>query len=158
EDLLVQPMRHLLLVGAYRDNEVDAAHPLMRKLAAIRESGAEVQPIALSPLKREDLAQLISDALRCEPQRAMPLAQLVHEKTAGNPFFASQLVVALVEEGSILFDPDAARWTWDLGSIEVENYTENVVDLMGGKVSRLPFAAQTALKELACLGNAAEIP
>ena len=85
-------MQHLLLIGAYRDNEVTAAHPLMRKLEAIRSAGANVQEITLAPLAAEDVEQLIADALRCEPERAAPLAQLVHEKTAGNPFFLIQFL------------------------------------------------------------------
>ena len=79
-----------LLIGAYRDNEVDAAHPLMRKLDAIRGAGATVHNIVLAPLSHGDLGQLIADSLRCEPQRAKPLVQLLQEKTGGNPFFASQ--------------------------------------------------------------------
>ena len=88
EDLLTPPgVPHLMLIGAYRDNEVTAAHPLTRKLEAIRNAGANVHEIALAPLACEDVRQLVADALRCEPERADPLAQLVHEKTAGNPFF-----------------------------------------------------------------------
>jgi len=157
EELLVEPVvPHLLLVGAYRDNEVDAAHPLMRKLSPIREVGVNVHEIALLPLKHEDLTQLIADALHCERRRAQPLSRLVHEKTAGNPFFANQFILALVEQGLIAFDESAARWAWDLEPIQARGYTENVVDLMVGKLSRLPFTTQQALKELACLGNAAE--
>ena len=108
EDLLTRPdVQHLMLIGAYRDNEVDAAHPLMRKLEAIRKAGRErSQEITLAPLAREDLEQLIADALRCEPERAAPLAQLVHEKTAGNPFFVIQFLSALAEEGLLTFDHD----------------------------------------------------
>ena len=97
-------LAHLLVVGAYRDNEVYPAHPLMQKLAAIREAGATVQEICLAPLGSGDMAHLIADALHCEPQRAGSLAQLIHEKTAGNPFFAIQFIHALVEEGLITFD------------------------------------------------------
>ena len=68
EDLLTRSdLQHLMLIGAYRDNEVDAAHPLTRKLDAIRQAGAQVQEIRLAPLARDDLGQLIADALRCEP-------------------------------------------------------------------------------------------
>src|SRR5882672_4419819 len=96
EDLVTHPdVHHLMLIGAYRDNEVDSAHPLMRKLEAIRQAGERVQDIILAPLAREDLGRLIADSLRCEPERAAPLAQLVHEKTAGNPFFAIQFISAL---------------------------------------------------------------
>ena len=93
EDLLTRSdLQHLMLIGAYRDNEVDAAHPLMRKLDAIKTAGGTVAEITLAPLAREHLGQLIADALRCEPERAAPLAQLVHEKTGGNPFFAIQFL------------------------------------------------------------------
>src|SRR5262249_5690534 len=93
EDLLTRSdLRPLLLLGAYRDNEVDPSHPLIRKLDAIRNAGAAVHEIGLAPLAHEDLAQLIADALCCQPARAAPLAQLVHEKTAGNPFFLIQFL------------------------------------------------------------------
>ena len=108
EDLLTQPdVQHLMLIGAYRDNEVNSTHPLMRKLEAIRQAGAIVQEIVLAPLAREDLGQLIADSLHCEPERAAPLAQLVHEKTAGNPFFAIQFISALAEEALLTFDHGA---------------------------------------------------
>jgi PAS domain S-box-containing protein len=157
EDLLTAPdVRRLMLIGAYRDNEVNSAHPLMRKLDAIRRAGAHVQEIVLAPLTRDDLGRLIADSLRCEPERAAPLAQLVHEKTAGNPFFAIQFLSALVEEALITFDHGAARWSWDPHRIHAKGYTDNVVDLMVGKLSRLPANAQKALRQLACLGNRAE--
>src|SRR6202040_2804392 len=118
EDLLTQPdVRHLMLIGAYRDNEVTAAHPLMRKLDAIKTAGGKVAEITLAPLAREHLGQLIADALRCEPTRAAPLAQLVHEKTGGNPFFAIQFMFSLAEEGMLTFDHDAARRAWDINRI-----------------------------------------
>ncbi|MBV8352120.1 MAG: AAA family ATPase, partial [Verrucomicrobia bacterium] len=91
EDLLRQPdMQHLMLIGAYRDNEVNSAHPLMRKLETIRQARAIVQEIILAPLTCEDLGRLIADSLQCESERVTSLAQLIHEKTAGNPFFAIQ--------------------------------------------------------------------
>ena len=105
----------------------------------------------------EHLGQLIADALRCESERAAPLAQLVHEKTAGNPFFAIQFISSLVEEGLLTFDHDGARWSWDLDRIHAKGYTDNVVDLMVGKLTRLPTETQKALQQLACLGNIAEI-
>ena len=149
-------VRHLLLVGAYRDNEVNEAHPLVRKLKAIRKAGSRVHDIVLSPLTRADLGRLIADSLHCELEHADPLAQLVHEKTAGNPFFAIQFVFALAEEELLTFDRGAARWCWDLNRIHAKGYTDNVVDLMVGKLNRLPVDTQTALKQLACMGNSAE--
>ncbi|MFL9922432.1 AAA family ATPase [Paraburkholderia fungorum] len=149
-------LQHLMLIGAYRDNEVTTAHPLMRTLEAIKAGRGKVEEISLVPLARRDLGQLIADALRCEPARAAELAQLVHEKTGGNPFFAIQFLTALADEGMLAFDHDAARWSWELERIHAKGYTDNVVDLMVGKLSRLPAEAQTALQQLACLGNIAD--
>src|SRR5262249_29516253 len=157
EDLLTQvDVRHLLLIGAYRDNEVDSAHPLMRKLEAIRKAGAIVQDIVLAPLTHNDLGQLIADSVHCELDRAAPLAQLIHEKTTGNPFFTIQFISALAEEGLLTFDYGEARWSWDLNRIHAKGYTDNVVDLMVEKLNRLPVETQNALQQLACLGISAE--
>src|SRR6266404_6218779 len=157
-DLLTQAdVQHLLVIGAYRDNEVDSVHPLMRKLDAIRKAGAFVQEISLAPLAREDLKRLIADTLSCASGNAAPLARLVHEKTGGNPFFVIQFISALAEEGLLRFDHDAARWRWELDRLHAKGYTDNVVDLMVGKLTRLPVQTQAALQQLACLGNIAKI-
>src|SRR6516165_12838104 len=128
----------------------------MHKLDAIRKAGAPVPEIVLAPLGRADLAQLIKDALRCEGQRASALAELIHEKTEGNPFFAIQFIASLVEEGLLTFDYAAGQWSWDLNGIRTKGYTDNVVDLMVGKLNRLPVETQQALQLLACVGNSAE--
>jgi PAS domain S-box-containing protein len=157
EDLLTQPdVRHLLLIGAYRDNEVDSAHPLMRKLDAIRQAGATVREIVLAPLARDDLERLIADSLHCEPARVAPLAELAHEKTGGNPFFAIQFVSSLAEEGLLTFDHANGRWSWELDRIHAKGYTDNVVDLMVGKLNRLSVGTRRALQQLACMGISAE--
>ncbi|WP_018420701.1 PAS domain S-box protein [Paraburkholderia tuberum] len=157
-DLLTRSdLQHLMLIGAYRDNEIDAAHPLMRKLGAIRQAGAHMQEIHLAPLGRDDVGQLIADALRCEASGPAPLAQLVHEKAAGNPFFVIQFLQALAEEGLLRFDHKAARWLWDLDRIDDKGYTDNVVDLMVGKLTRLPVETLNALQQFAGFGNIAEL-
>src|SRR5208337_65510 len=150
-------VRHLLLVGAYRDNEVGPAHPLLRTLEAIRKADARVHEIVLAPLRLDDVGQLVADTLHCEPERARPLVQLVHDKTGGNPFFAIQFFTALAEEGLLAFDPVALAWQWNIDRIRARSYTDNVVDLMAGKLKRLSATTQEALKQLACLGNVAEI-
>ena len=150
-------VRHLLLVGAYRDNEVGPAHPLMRTLEAVRDAGARQHEIVLAPLGIDDVGRLVADALHYEPERSLPLAQLVHEKTGGNPFFAIQFFTALADEGLLTFDPVARAWQWDIDCIRARSYTDNVVDLMAGKLKRLSANTQEALKDLACLGNVGEI-
>ncbi len=157
EDLLTQSdVRHLLLIGAYRDNEVNSTHPLIRKLQAIRQAEAKVREIALAPLAVEDLERLLADSVHCELERAAPLARIIHEKTAGNPFFAIHFISALAEESLLTFDHDERRWSWDLNRIRAKGYTDNVVDLLIGKLNRLPVETQRALQLLACMGNSAE--
>jgi PAS domain S-box-containing protein len=157
EDLLIQgDVRHFLLVGAYRDNEVTATHPLMRRLEVIRKSGVRVSEITLAPLTDKDVEQLAADALRREPAGTAALAHLVHAKTGGNPFSVIQFMSSLAEEGLLVFDHGAARWEWDLGRIGAKGRTDNVVDLMVARLTRLPNETQRALQPLACLGNFAE--
>ena len=153
-DVLTQAdVRDLILIGAYRGSEVDATHPLARKLAAIRSSGAKVSEIKLAPLQLEHVRQLIADALHCDPVLSAPLAQLVYARTDGNPFFAIQFLHAFADEGLLAFDPEAQRWKWDLQRIHSKGYADNVVDLMVGKLARAPPATRRALEDLACLGN-----
>jgi PAS domain S-box-containing protein len=158
EHLVTHPeVRHLLLIGAYRDNEVGPAHPLLRTLDGIRDAGARVEEIVLTPLGLDDIGQLAADALHCWPEGARPLAELVREKTSGNPFFAIQFLTALNEEGLLAFDPAAPAWRWDIDRIRAKGYTDNVVDLMAEKLERLSVPTREALKLLACLGNVADV-
>lgn len=158
DDLVTHPeTRHLLVVGAYRDNEVPPSHPLMKALDRARRDGARVSNIVLGPLSREHLTALVSDAFRCRREDAAELAELVHEKTDGNPFFAVQFLSALHEERLIELDQGAEAFRWDVAKIREKGFTDNVIDLMVGKLVRLPPGTQEALKHLACLGSAADV-
>jgi PAS domain S-box-containing protein len=158
EQLVTDPNgRHLLLIGAYRDNEVTSNHPLMLTLAAIRKTHAIVHQIELEPLSLADVNRLLSDALRCELGHVRPLAKLVHEKTGGNPFFTIQFLTNLAEEHLLEFEAREAAWRWDLNRIRAKGFTDNVVDLMITKLRRLPATTQEALKQLSCLGNSVKI-
>jgi PAS domain S-box-containing protein len=157
EDLLSQSdLRNLLLIGAFRDNEVTAVHPLVRKLETIRATG-RVQDIKLAPLTTEDLGNLVADSLCCDDEQAASLAALVHAKTGGNPFFVVQFLHALADEGLLAFDRERARWCWDLGAIHAKQYTDNVVELLAEKLTRLPLDTLDAIRQLACLGNVANV-
>ncbi|WP_437821536.1 sensor histidine kinase [Sorangium sp. So ce1078] len=157
-DLVTHPeTRHLLVIGAYRDNEVTPSHPLMLALNQTREEGARVSDIVLGPLSRDNLAALVSDALHCSHEDAAPLSNVVHEKTAGNPFFVIQFLTALHEERLIEFDERAEAFRWDVAKIREKGFTDNVAALVVGKLARLPPSAQGALKQLACLGNTADV-
>ena len=162
ERLVTDPdVRHVLLIGAYRDNEVSSSHPLMRTLAAIRDAGARAQEIVLAPLGLDDVERLVADALHCGPNSAGPLALLVHEKTGGNPFFAIQFLTALAEEGLLRFDRGSTRarrpgsGTW-IGFAPRATPTTWWISCWGS-CGDCPHHTQTALQQLACLGNVAEI-
>src|ERR1700690_947235 len=118
----------LLLVGAYRDNEVSPSHPLMRTLGAIREAGAPAHDIVLAPLSVAEVGRLVADALHCQAERAEPLAQLVHEKTGGNPFFAIQFLLMLGDELLLTYEVREGGWAWDVNRIRAKGYTDNVGD------------------------------
>jgi PAS domain S-box-containing protein len=157
EDLLTQgDLHHLMLIGAYRDNEVDARHPLRRKLDAIKEGGGRIHELALGPLAQAQIEQMLADTLHCEPEDGATLAELVYEKTGGNPFFVMQFLTSLSEDGLLRFDHGNARWSWDIELIHAKRHMDNVVDLMVCKLARLPLETQQALAQLACLGNVAE--
>ena len=157
EDLLTQTdLRHLLLIGAYRDNEVSSTHPLIQKLHVIRQAGAIVQEIVLTPLGHKDLGRLCADSLHSDPKQTASLAQLIHKKTAGNPFFTIQFVSELADERLLTFDYERGSWCWDLSQIYAKGYTANVVELMVGKLTRLSAATQQSLQQFACLGSNAE--
>ncbi|MGZ3236217.1 MAG: AAA family ATPase [Burkholderiaceae bacterium] len=154
-------LRHLLLIGAYRQNEIDEAHPLALSLVSLRQRKGLVHEITLSALTLEDVTSLITDTLSCDPVRALPLATLVHEKTAGNPFFTRQFLLTLYEEKLLTLDTQAdpsRAWKWNIARIYAKGITDNVVELMVEKLQRLPAAALDLLKYLACLGNGATIP
>ncbi|WP_236169164.1 trifunctional serine/threonine-protein kinase/ATP-binding protein/sensor histidine kinase [Pseudomonas atacamensis] len=158
EDLLSRAETpHLLLVGAYRDNEVDGDHPLSRTLKTLHHAGVHIDEIRLAPLAGAHIEQLISESLRCPPASIVALARLVLDKTAGNPFFVIQFLHALAEEKLLTYEPACQRWRWDVHLINGKGYTDNVVDLMVGKLARLPQETRQALQQLACLGNVARL-
>jgi predicted ATPase/transcriptional regulator with GAF, ATPase, and Fis domain len=152
--LLTTPsVRNLFLIGAYRENEVGPGHPLARLLAEMRGAGAAVHEIVLPPLEISHLTDLILDALRCDPAQAAALARLVLSKTGGNPFFLTQFLKLLHEEGLIWFDHGAGRWAFDLERIERAPMTDNVIDLMAGKLKKLAPPTRQAIALAACVGN-----
>jgi PAS domain S-box-containing protein len=159
EHLATSPgLGHVLIVGAYRDNEVTASHPLARALAAMRSAGVSLRELTLQPLRLEDVTQLVADTLQTDTAHAEPLAQVVHERSQGNPFFAIQFFTELADDGSLVFDSASRGWTWDTDRIRERGFASSVVKLMLGKLARLPAVTQLALRQLACLGNTAAAP
>jgi predicted ATPase/signal transduction histidine kinase len=158
EDLLTRPeARHLCVIGAYRDNEVSSAHPLLLTVSKARETGAPISHIALGPLASGDTRALVSDALHCRLEDAEPLANLVQEKTAGNPFFIVQFLTALDAERLVAFDLSAGSWRWDVEKIRQKGFTDNVVELMVERLKRFQTPTQEVLEQLASIGNSADV-
>lgn len=158
EELLTRSdVKYLLLIGAYRSNEVDASHPLTARLQSIKTAGGRVQEMTLAPLARSHIEQLLAESSQSERSCIAPLAQLILDKTAGNPFFVIQFLQTLVEQGLLAYDHEVRRWVWDADCIDAQGYTDNVADLMIGKLARLPAQTQQVLQQLACLGNVADL-
>jgi len=157
EHVATQPdLGHLLLVGAYRDNEVGPSHPLRRTLDAIRGAGVAVEELRLAPLAAEDVRSLVADALHCPRLEAGPLAEIIHGKTAGNPFFTQQFLHFLEDEQLLVFDAARAVWIWDRERIREQHITDNVAEMVVEKLERLPADTSEILQRMACLGSAVD--
>ncbi|MBD0313934.1 MAG: AAA family ATPase, partial [Microcoleus sp. T3-bin5] len=119
--------RYLLLIGAYRDNEVFPAHPLMLTLAEIQKGESKVNTITLAPLAQADLNCLVADTLACSTALALPLTELVYQKTQGNPFFSTQFLKSLDEDGLIEYNFEARYWQCDIARVRTLALTDDVV-------------------------------
>ncbi|MDY6802367.1 MAG: ATP-binding sensor histidine kinase [Cyanobacteriota bacterium] len=143
----------LLLIGAYRDNEVDATHPLMLTVGEMEKAGTKINSLILENLGLEDVKRLISDTFKCLSYEGESLAELLLAKTNGNPFFITQLIESLFEEQLLIFDGSIGSWGWEIEEITKVGITDNVVDLMVGKIHKLPSSTRDILKLAACIGN-----
>ncbi|MEH2037902.1 trifunctional serine/threonine-protein kinase/ATP-binding protein/sensor histidine kinase [Nostoc sp.] len=143
----------LLLIGAYRDNEVSTAHQLMLTLAEIRKANATIHSITLAPLSKASLNQLVVDTLSCSSKTAQPLMQLVYQKTQGNPFFATHFLKVLYEDGLITFNFAQGYWQCDIAAVKALALTDDVVEFVALQLQKLPAATQNVLKLAACIGN-----
>ncbi|GAB1541621.1 AAA family ATPase [Scytonema sp. NUACC21] len=153
--------QYLLMIGAYRDNEVNAAHPLMMTLDEMTKADAIVKTIKLQPLNINHVNQLLADTLNSELTTVQPLAKLLFNKTVGNPFFLAQLLKSLYQENLLLYSLCQSqsegrilgKWHWDIDTIQNVDITDNVVELMIGKIKKLNNNSQNVLKLAACIGN-----
>ncbi|NET29953.1 ATP-binding sensor histidine kinase [Okeania sp. SIO1I7] len=150
--------KYLFLIGAYRDNEISPTHPLVMTLNAIRTQSesmnyAQINQINLTPLKFENINQLIAETLYNDRVSVQPLAKLVESKTGGNPFFVNEFMKTLYQENLLKFDSEQIRWEWNMEQITALDITDNVVELMIGKLEKLPTLTQKVLSLVACVGN-----
>ena len=149
--------RHVLLLGAYRDTEVDDGHPLTRAVVELKAQGVAVRAVALGPLADRDVAQLLSDALHAEHDGLSELAAAARRKTGGNPFFVRRFLTDLNDRGLISLDPSSGQWRWDLAAITALDLTDNVVELICANLSTLPAETRAALQAASVIGNVFEL-
>lgn len=145
--------RYLYLIGAYRDNEVDGTHPLSTMLEELTKAGKTVNKIHVKPLSQEDLIRLIADSFFITGEKTNELAGLVFSKTQGNPFFIIEFLKTLYQENLLSFDFNSNTWVWDVKKIKDKDITDNVVDLMTGKIQKLSTSTQNILKLASSIGN-----
>ncbi len=145
--------QHFLIIGAYRENEVDDTHPLMMAIAEFKKMGMTLNTLTLANLSQADVSHLVSEALKCETTYASPLVQLIYEKTQGNAFFTHQFLQSLYENNLLQFNFEHYQWQWDIEQIAAQKMTANVVELMASKISKLPEKTAMVLQLAACMGN-----
>jgi diguanylate cyclase (GGDEF)-like protein len=145
--------RSVLIVGAYRDNEVRAGDPLWQSIRAFERSQARIEHLHLGPIPESEVLHLVADTLHASPGDVAPLAELCFEKTRGNPFFLGQFLHSLHDQGDIAYDRERGRWRWDLARIRERGMTDNVVSLLLGKLVTLPPATRELLARAAHLGG-----
>lgn len=148
-----QELGYFLLLGAYRDNEVDAYHPLMLMIEELTAAGVNVSDLTLKPLQLDHINQLVSESVGQDKEKTHALAQTILTKTAGNPFFINQFLKNSAEIGLLSFDAQQKSWQWDTKKIAHQPSCDNVIDLMVAKMARLPTVTQDLLRLSACIGN-----
>ena len=142
----------LLVLGAYRDNEVDARHPLSKMIRSVAEQQAPVERLELRDLSREDVDAFVGDMLGGQDDAA-GLSAFLFAKTEGNPFFLHRLVANLYEGRQLAFDPRRRRWGWNSEALDEAVVSDNVVDFLISRMRQLPAAAQRLIHLAACVGR-----
>ena len=145
--------QNFYFIGAYRNNEISDSHPLFASLKSIKNKGVPLQTITLKPISETHLCHLISDTLQENIDHVKLLAQIIHNKTRGNPFFIRQFLETLNEDGFLSYDYENGRWQWDIEKITTQSITDNVVDFMSAKVLKLSDNSQQILQLASCIGN-----
>ncbi len=154
EHLLTDPStHHILVLGAFRDNEIDGSHPLVHTFEQLRRAKVRLEEIVLRPLGLDHTVALTADSVRRSALEVRALAQLIYDKTGGNPFFVIQFFNELLRDGLLRFDASEWRWCWDLDRIRQRGYTDNVAELMVARLARLPVETRELVQLAACVGN-----
>ncbi|WP_322112031.1 ATP-binding protein [Aerosakkonema funiforme] len=155
--LLMADTGYLFIIGAYRDNEVYPGHPLMLTLSDIQKARATINTITLAPLSKVEVNKLVADTLKCPEDLAENLSGLIYQKTQGNPFFATQFLKALHQDGLIKFDFELGCWQCDISEVTMQSVTDDVVTFMSLQLRKLPPSTQEVIKLAACIGNSFDL-
>jgi histidine kinase len=146
--------QHLLLVGSYRDNEVEAGHVLRPALREIRALAPDcIDELTLAPLTPEALGELVASTLSTDLASCAELTDVIGEKSHGNPFFAGEVLTALYQQGAVRFDSERGQWAWEMDAVRAASVADNVIDLMVRRLAALGATALDTLKLAACLGS-----
>ena len=146
-------MQYFYFIGAYRNNEISATHPLFDTMASIKQKSVPVHTITLKPISEANIAHFLSDTLQADIDRVKFLTQIIHDKTRGNPFFIRQFMEAMHKEGCFAYDYENGRWHWDVEQIAAQSITDNVADFMAAKVSKLGDSSRKTLQLASCIGD-----
>lgn len=150
--------RMLLLVLAYRDNEITEGHPLPFVLGEIERAKAiPISRVTLTSLGKADVRQLLAETFHRPEDEIAPLAEILHSKTHGNPFFLNQLLTTLYREKLVTFRHDEGRWHWEIDAIAQAEITDNVVELMIARIAKLSPRIQELLQLASCIGARFEL-
>jgi histidine kinase len=154
ESLLTDPdVRYLMIILAWRDGEVGPTHAVTEMLRTLATRGLQTRNVTLGPLQPEHVAELVADATHGSEAECTALARLLHEKTGGNAFFVRRFLEHLAERGLLEWDGPRGAWHWQLSQIAATQVTDNVVQLLTGKLLELPPDARRTVHVAACLGH-----
>ncbi|MEQ1909711.1 MAG: AAA family ATPase, partial [Vicinamibacterales bacterium] len=157
ELLLTDPeIRNLTILTAYRGSEVGPSHAATLMFSALDAHAELLPPIEVGPLATADIADLVGESLGETPEAAGPLARIIDAKTAGNPFFIRQFLLAMARKGLVFHDAATGRWRWDNDRSMAERFADNVADLVAERILALPEATQQIVQLAACNGNSFE--
>ncbi|HZX47209.1 MAG TPA: AAA family ATPase, partial [Clostridia bacterium] len=145
-------IKNLLLIGAYRNEEVSEGHPLKNVMESIKDSGTNITTLRLKPLALEDLIRMTADNLECDSKEAVPLARFIFEKTQGNPLFSKEVIQSMLKENLIIFGPGGG-WNWDLEKLKEANLSDDIIVFLEQRIKLLPSSTLSLLKYAACIGN-----
>jgi histidine kinase len=146
-------LNHLLIIGAYRDNEINENHPLSIIIEELRKEKIPVREICINSLNRKEVTEFVAEALHCPEEKLDILAETLYRKTCGNPFFLGQMIKSVYEEKLITFNIQKGCWEWETESIQRLHIPDDVIGFILLKLQKLPEETLDILKLASCIGS-----